>query len=91
MTGYNKTVKDHEATAKALAEHLLDANALVFKLRDQLVLARDVIEKMGEAAHPKLDVDLPYTMRDRDSTTMTGPALAKRAAAKISETLGDRA
>jgi hypothetical protein len=86
------TVEAHIAASKAIITQLQTADALVVKLRDQLAEAREAINVLGEGAHPKLRLDIPYTMRpDRERTEATGRVLADMAIKRINAVLGDRA
>lgn len=94
-TNSEPTVTEHLAASEAIVAQLKNADALVIKLRNQLVEARAVIDNLGEAAHPLLNVDVPYSLRyaadGRDVTVLKGPVLAKKESDRISAALGDRA
>ena len=89
----NKSVSQHLADSKALAQTIADANALVIKLQAELQLARQTLETLGEWSHPKLVIGPLYgpLFRDGDAKNLTGQTICKMSVARINEVLGDRA
>lgn len=88
----DKTVKQHLHDADTIIKTVNDANALVVKLQKQLFEAREVIELLGKWSHPQLHIAPIYGQWvPRESSQMTGQAIAYTVSARISAVLGDRA
>ena len=87
----NKTVADHLADSKALAQTISDANALVIKLNGELQLARSTFETLAAWAHPKLIIGPLYGALYGEKASLTGDSICKLQIARINAVLGDRA
>lgn len=88
----DKTVTQHLADSAALAQTIANANALVVKLQKQIHEDREIIALLGQWSHPKLKISPIYGhWVPRDTSELTGEAIARLAVARINALLGDRA
>lgn len=88
----DKTVTQHLADSTALAQTIADANALVVKLQKQIQEDREIIALLGQWSHPRLTISPLYgPWVPRDTSGLTGEAIAKLAVGRINALLGDRA
>ncbi len=88
----DKTVTQHMSDCYAISKTIADANALVEKLQKQLQEARQIIEMLGGWSHPKLKISPLYgSWVPRETSELTGEAIAKIEVSRINALLGDRA
>lgn len=86
-----KTVTQHLADSKALAQTIADANALVLKLQSELQIARQTLETLAVWAHPKMEIGPLYGPLYGDKKSLTGAVICQIGVKRINEILGDRA
>ncbi|WP_065321743.1 hypothetical protein [Tritonibacter mobilis] len=88
----SKTVKEHFDECQQVSVVIDNANALLTKTRDELIVARSALEDLRKYQHPEMRMDCPYRLRTQRDEGKTTPAIViDRAVRRINELLGDRA
>ena len=97
MTRSTKTVKEHLEVSDRLAEQLKQSDALVKKVRGELVVARDSLEWLLKfAPHPSIKSDVGCGLRTNlklssDVRSISMQDVIDKSISRISAILGDRA
>ena len=93
MDEKNDTTMKQQADAITTVSKLMGAAmALPERLAKQLREARAVLETLQEYQHPKLSIDLNYSLKDAMGDSRIPPAtLIEREIKRINDILGDRA
>ncbi|GGE30210.1 hypothetical protein GCM10011360_17830 [Primorskyibacter flagellatus] len=87
-----KTVQEHFEECKQIDQIVDQANALLTKVRNELVIARAVLEALSEYQHPKLAMAVPYQFRqDLGDKHVTPRTVIDAEITRINALLGDRA
>ena len=88
------TIKSHFENCKQVSQIVDDANALLTKVRDELFVARETLEKLTEYQHSKLSMPIPYRLYEGsgEREKSVAPAVViSRQVHRINALLGDRA
>lgn len=88
-----KTVKQHMEACRAVEALIDDSNALVTRLHRGLCQVRETLEALREYQHPKVQMEIPYSLRQSDSNQrVVSPVdLINMQVKHINSLLGDRA
>ena len=89
MTTENLT--DHFANCKQVNQVIADANALLDLARQELIVAREVLEVLQLYQHEKMLVDTKHRRWNLDKSTMTAIEVAQVAVRRLNKFIGDRA
>jgi len=88
----SKTVKQHFDECQQVSVVIDNANALLTKTRDELMIARSALEALIKYQHPEMRMDCPYQLTLRSDEGPTSPRIViERTVRRINELLGDRA
>jgi hypothetical protein len=89
MTTENLT--DHFANCKQVNQVIADANALLDLARQELIIAREVLEVLQLYQQEKMLVDTKHRRWNLDKSTMTAIEVAQVAVRRLNKFIGDRA
>lgn len=89
----NRTVQQHLQACAKMESLITDRNALLNCLSNMLQQTRSILESLREYQHPKIRMDLPYSMRRNDSNQrdICPVDLIELHIKQINALLGDRA
>lgn len=86
------SVKEHFEDCQQVSKVIKNANALLEKTRDELMIARTALEDLRKYQHPEMRMYCPYHLRQQRDEGKTSPqAVIDRTVERINQLLGDRA